>query len=89
MKIKNSFHQAIETRYFGPTNYRGSRVKAISQATTVTVVWDHALNPEDNHAAAAQALIDKMGWQGKWIQGALPGNHSGYAFVCIKRNKNH
>lgn len=85
--IINSFHQAIETRYYGPTNSRGSRVAAICQAGKVTVHWDHALNPEQNHAAAAQAMIDKMGWHGKWVQGAMPGNHSGYCFTCIKRDK--
>lgn len=55
--------QAIQTRYFGPSNVRGSRIKATCAATSITVGYDHALNSEKNHEAAAIALIAKMGWQ--------------------------
>jgi len=75
--------QAIETRYLGPTNHRGSRVKAKCQAGEVTVHWDHALNVEGNHERAAQALRDKLGWvgegYGEMIGGGLVG--SGFCFV--------
>lgn len=56
---------AIETRYLGPTNTRGSRIKATtlgSDAKSVTVTYDDALNSWDNHRAAAEALIGKLGW---------------------------
>lgn len=55
--------QAIQTRYFGPTNVRGSRIKATASAGSITVGYDHALNSEKNHEAAAIALIAKMEWQ--------------------------
>lgn len=64
--------QAITTKYIGPTNFKGARVKASSQAGSVTVSWDHALNVDENHAAAARALASKWGWAGKWLGGALP-----------------
>lgn len=75
--------QAIETRYFGPSNVRGARVKAISAAGTVTLGWDHALNPEGNHLAAALALCAKFDWKGNLAQGVLEsGSH---VFVFTER----
>jgi hypothetical protein len=74
------FRQAIVTRYHGPTNTRGSRVTATAQAGRATVGWDHALNSDQNHAAAARALASKWGWSGELHGGALPDGR-GYAFV--------
>ena len=54
--------QAITTRYLGPTNHRGSRILATCSAGRLTHDWNHALNTEDNHREAAQALIAKLGW---------------------------
>ena len=36
--------QAIQVKYLGPTNYRGSRYKAIAAAGSVTVGADNALS---------------------------------------------
>lgn len=66
--------QAIQTKYLGPTNNRGSRVKATAAAGSVTVSWDYALNQCDNHRAAAKALCDKLRWTANeqiGIRGAL------------------
>ena len=57
-------HQAITTKYLGPTYTRGSRVKATCQAGSVTVPWDHAKNSDENHTAAAVALCKRFGWRG-------------------------
>lgn len=73
--------QAIQTRYLGPTNYRGARVSAQCDAGRAVVPWNHALNVEQNHAAACAALVARLGWPGTWISGALPGS-AGYAHVC-------
>lgn len=54
--------QAIVTKYFGPTNHRGARVKASAQAGSLTIPWDHALNSDQNHENAAVALAKKYGW---------------------------
>jgi len=53
----------IVTRYLGPTNYKGSRViathkRACDAKWTKTLSWDHALSAEENHQAAAQALLN-------------------------------
>jgi hypothetical protein len=57
--------QAIQTKYFGPSNVRGSRIKATAAAGSVTVHYDPALNVEDNHKAAAWALRAKFNWVAK------------------------
>lgn len=79
---------AIITKYYGPTNHRGSRILVKSDAGKVsrmTVSWDHALNPEDNHHAAALAYVKRNGWDqdcyGRIVGGGIP---HGYAFVFVK-----
>src|SRR3954468_11850529 len=64
--------QAIQTKFLGPTNSRGSRVKASAAAGSVTIVWDHRLNPEQNHRAAAEMFANRMNWTGAWAAGTLP-----------------
>ena len=54
--------QAIKTKYIGPTNSKGSRVKATCDAGSITINWQDALNTERNHAAARDALCVKLGW---------------------------
>jgi hypothetical protein len=75
--------QAITTKYLPPTNRRISRVKAQCEAGAIVLNWDNALNVDENHAAAANALRDKLGWNsnnyGQLIGGAMVGG--GYCFV--------
>ena len=73
--------QAITTKFIAPTNTRGSRIKATAQAGSVTLNWDHALNPADNHKAAAMALVKKYKWfYGEWMSAELPDGSS--VWVC-------
>jgi hypothetical protein len=78
--------QAIITTYHGPTNTRGSRITAKCAAGSVSVGYDHALNIDGNHCAAAQALRAKLGWDkgrhGNLVAGYLPSG--GYAHVFVK-----
>jgi hypothetical protein len=75
--------QAIETKYIGPSNVRGARIKASAQAGSVYVPYDHSLNTDDNHAKAAQALADKWGWEGDMVQGGSPSG-KGDVFVFVE-----
>ena len=75
-------HQAITTRYIGPTNTKAARIKATAEAGSTTVAWDHALNIQDNHAAAAITLAQIYGWDGELCQGGIAG---GYCFVFVDR----
>jgi hypothetical protein len=70
--------QAIQTKFLGPTNFRGSRVKATASAGSITIAWNHALGIEGNHLAAARAFAQKFGWSGEWFGGGI---ETGYVFV--------
>jgi hypothetical protein len=58
--------QAITTRYAGPTVRQGSRIIATAgkgqHYPRLIVAYDQALDPGDNHRAAAHALADRFGW---------------------------
>lgn len=77
--------QAITTRFLGPTNHHGSRIKATCDAGSITLPWDHSLNSEGNHDAAAKALIRKLGWldtREGWVRGWAGGGYVYCAFSC-------
>jgi len=80
--VGQSGRQGIQTRYCGPTDSRGSRVKVWAQAGTIYVPWDHARGVPDNHAAAARVFAERWGWTGHWTGGALPDD-TGYFFVNV------
>lgn len=74
--------QAICTKYFGPTNSRGSRIQAKSASgKTITVPYDHALDAFENHEKAAKALCKKLDWKGELVGG---GMKDGYCFVFVE-----
>lgn len=76
---------AIATKYFGPTDRRGSRIKATAPAgQSVTTSYGHEKNPEAEHAAAAVKLCKKMGWTGALIAG---GTKDGYVFVFAESDR--
>jgi hypothetical protein len=74
--------QAIETKWQGPTNTKGSRIVARCDARRLVVSWDHSLNVVENHRAAAEKLAASLGWQNddtRMVGGGLGGN--GYVWV--------
>jgi hypothetical protein len=73
---------AIETRYHGPTDYRGARITATANGNRVTVSYPYELSGEDCHRVAAEALCAKMKWPWKLIGG---GTNKGYVFVFADR----
>lgn len=75
--------QAIETKYLPATNTRGSRIKATAWVGSITVPYDYGLNADDNHKAAADALIAKYQWQGTFAQGGN-AKGDGYYFVNVE-----
>ena len=79
--------QAIETKYLGPTNHRGARIKATCQATKVTVSWDWSCSVDRSHDEAAKDLIVKMGWFGAWVRGAS-ADGKGNVYVNLNRESN-
>jgi hypothetical protein len=71
--------QAIQVKYLGPTNTKGSRYKATCQAGSLTLAANYSLNYETNCKAAAEALANKLGWHGKWFGGATEKD---MVYVC-------
>lgn len=54
--------QAIRTRYFGPTNAKGSCIKAECDAGALSLPYDSGMNPAENHMHAARMLCKKLRW---------------------------
>ena len=72
---------AIITKYLGPTNTKGSRVKATNYGSvSVTISWNHDLTVVENHEVAAKALCDKLGVNSNLVGGELK---NGYAWVRV------
>jgi hypothetical protein len=81
---------AILTRYVGPTDTKGSRIIASvperlsrpgalsTGAYRLTISYDSGRSSAANHADAAAALADRLGWTGRLTGGATG---DGYAFV--------
>jgi len=76
--------QAIQTRFIGATNTRGSRVKAFTEGFPrgVTVGYEHAASVEGAHDAAFLAFVRARGWWGLWARGASPDKR-GNVYVCV------
>ena len=75
---------AIITKFYGPTNYRGSRVTARrgdhqTGDKRYTHQWDHGLSLQDNHAAAVTGLVNLYDWRGQWILGS-----TGTGYVAVQ-----
>jgi hypothetical protein len=78
--------KAITTKYIGPTNYKGARIKATAEGgLQVTVPYDYAGSTESRHHEAAVALCNKMKWSGceRLIGG---GTEKGYVWVFLPHN---
>ena len=76
-------YQSIETKFFGPTNFKGTRVQAKACAATVYHNWDHALDSYGNHENAAKALASKLGWEYSRLVGGGNAASTGYNFVML------
>ena len=73
--------KAITTKYLGPTDTKGARIRAHDgDGNAVTVPCRGASTSEQNHAAAARALADKMGWDG-WLLGGSTKNGMAWVFA--------
>jgi hypothetical protein len=77
---------AIHTKYIGPTNTRGSRIKAYtSTGFTVTVPYNYALSYENVHFEAVKALVSKykLDWHIDNMCYGDSADGKGYVF-CFK-----
>ena len=75
----------IVCRYIGPSNFRGSRIKAFAEGNnSVTISYPHELSGSDVYRLAADALCKKMKWEGELIEGGLPNGD--YVFVFAPKS---
>jgi len=85
--------QAIITKFLGPTNTKGSRIKAASYDCTVTCDYygaaEGGCSNEQRYRAVAQVLVDKMNSErprdgNQWVLQEFTGlgmpSEDGYAF---------
>ena len=85
---------AITTKFIGPTNTRGSRVKAfLPSGLSVTLSWDHAIDPDANHRNAALACAQKhiidcyayLSEKAPFVRETLAVHNLKSGYVCIVR----
>lgn len=73
--------KAITTKYFGPTNCRGSRIQASANGVRPIYSPRGSGSIDNEHAKAAKALAEKYDWTGLWIAGGKP-DETGNVYVC-------
>ena len=88
--LANNFDRGtlIKTNYYGPTNTRGSRVKATIDRFGEKISdyrdWSHQYDVEDNHILAVGKLLDKLAkdhWPAKVILIACETSDAAYNVV--------
>lgn len=85
---------AIHTKYIGPTNTRGSRIKAYtaswgsSRGYEATVPYNHALDGVDVHFEAVKALVakNKLDWNLEDMRYGDSADGKGFSF-CFDASK--
>lgn len=60
MSRKYFVYQSIVTKYLGPTNFRGSRIKATCSRGSLTISKPDNLNEDDAHKFAVEQLVEKF-----------------------------
>lgn len=74
--------QAIHTKYFGPTNHKGSRIKATASRGSITVSYPHDLSGDDVHTFAVKQLVERFCMSDELEYGTPPeGNPWARPFV--------
>lgn len=75
--------KAITTKYIGPTDRRGARIKASDgDGNSLTQSYDYGASDGERHAQVAKALAEKMGWPGTLIGGSTKQGNV-WVFVSV------
>lgn len=73
----------IVTKYLGPTNHRGSHIKATGPLGSATVSYDSALDSSANYDAAVKAYCNKYPKAPReFIRGTDGNNYVYIATTC-------
>lgn len=76
--------QAIQTKVVQPSATKGAHLVARAGSRKVKVAYDHSLDLEANHVAAAEALRNEAHWgreYGSLVTGCLPDQSYCHVFV--------
>lgn len=77
--------KAIQTRYLGPTDNKGARIKVEAEGCgSIQRPYDDALSLEENHQAAMMAFALNLGWNYDWVGGSLPNGD--FAWVRLPQD---
>lgn len=72
---------AIQTKYLGASNTKGSRIKAFtSNGHNVTIPFPHEFSHEECHFQAVKALVEKYGLGWDISNMRFGGAKDGYVF---------
>lgn len=75
--------ETITTKFYGPTDSRGARIRASSSAGSLTIPYDYELGNR-THGKAAISLARKQGWKGTLVEGET---RTGKVFVFLAGDK--
>lgn len=81
--------QAIHTKYIGPTNTKGGRIKAYTAAgLSATISYPHEFSHEMCHYQAVKALVKKhkLDWNIENMRHGDSADGHGYVF-CFDASK--
>lgn len=88
VKVSGSMMTAVRTKFYGPTDTKGSRVRVWRADTSwlddecrVEVSWDYGLSSADNHVEAVREYLVGRGWDGGWVLGSTV---DGYVAVSVE-----
>jgi hypothetical protein len=74
--------QAIVTKYIGPTNTKGARIKAVScGGLSVTVPYEYDLDSYGAHCMAAVELCKNLKWEFNHVAGELPDGSTAWVKI--------
>lgn len=76
----------VTTKYFGPTNHKGSRIKATAKrvSKSVTIPYPYELDAREAHQTALAELCTRNNWPlSEWI---TEPNENGTGYVFIRPN---
>jgi len=87
-------YMAIQTKFLGPTNYRGDRIKATGMDTfhsderkrTVTVPYDYGATMEQMHRKAAELLLPQIVSEPDRVRLVAGAWERGYIFVPVLKS---
>lgn len=77
--------QTIQVKYLGPTNTRGSRLKAFCYGGSITKPIDNARTIDHNAKIVAFELASQLKWSGAYVGGTLPNGDRVFVNEPMKR----